>query len=112
MRLYMRLSARGRTARWCIAGKASCRTGPLRGEVEGIDDKTADAPGSDGRGATTGHVSGNVRLTGNESSRTRIPDDRGHPAGYAYRFDFHEGQAFDGDDLYFHTFKRALCVRR
>ena len=30
MRLCMRPSGQVRTALWCIAGKASCRTGPLR----------------------------------------------------------------------------------
>ena len=85
------------------------------GELEGIYDKDANAPGlmgPSGKGtASTWHVKGNLFLTGNQWSSTRIPDDRGRPSGYAYRFDFNEGKAFDGDELYFHTFKRALCVR-
>jgi hypothetical protein len=32
-------------------------------------------------------------------------------SGYAWRFDFNEGRPFDGDELSFYTFKRALCVR-
>ena len=31
----------------------------------------------------------------------RVTDNRGRAEGYAYRFDFNEGQAFDGDELYF-----------
>jgi hypothetical protein len=37
--------------------------------------------------------------------------DRGHPSGYASRFDFNEGRVFNGDELSFYTNKRALCVR-
>ena len=80
-------------------------------ELKTIYDKNANAPGRDGQGASTWHVKGNLFLTGNQWSSTRMPDDRGRPSGYAYRFDFNEGKAFDGDELYFHTFKRALCVR-
>ena len=32
------------------------------------------------------HVKGNLFLTGNEWSGTRVPDDRGYPSGYGYRF--------------------------
>jgi hypothetical protein len=38
-------------------------------------------------------------------------DDRGHFSGYAWRFDFNEGSPFGGDEVSFHTNKRALCVR-
>jgi hypothetical protein len=94
-----------------LAGYSDWRLASL-GELKGIYDKNANAPGQDGQGASTWHVKGNLFLTGNQWSSTRIPDDRGHPSGYAYRFDFNEGQAFDGDELSFHTFKRALCLRR
>jgi hypothetical protein len=50
-------------------------------------------------------------LTGNQWSSSLINDDRGHPSGYAWRFDFNEGRAFSGDELWFYTNKRALCVR-
>jgi hypothetical protein len=82
------------------------------GELEGIYDKNANAPGRDGQGASTWHVKGNLFLTGNQWSSTRLVDDRGHPSGYAWRFDFNEGRAFGGDELWFYTNKRALCVRR
>jgi hypothetical protein len=81
------------------------------GELDGIYDKDADAPGRDGQGASTWHIKGNLFLTGNQWSSTRLYDDRGHPAGYAWRFDFNQGRAFGGDELSFHSFKRALCVR-
>jgi hypothetical protein len=35
----------------------------------------------------------------------------GHPPGYASRFDFNDGRSFNGDELSFSTFKRALSVR-
>ena len=81
------------------------------GELEGIYDKDANAPGRDGQGASTWHVKGNLFLTGNQWSSSRLVDDRGHPSGYASRFDFNEGRVFNGDELSFYTNKRALCVR-
>jgi hypothetical protein len=96
-----------------LAGYSDWRLASV-GELQGIYDKNANAPGlagSHGEVPTMWHVKGNLFLTGNQWSSTRVPDDRGRPSGYAYRFDFNEGQSFDGDELYFHTFKRALCVR-
>jgi hypothetical protein len=55
-------------------------------------------------------VKGGLFLTGNQWSSTRVSDDRGHLSGYASRFDFNEGRVFNGDELWFHTNKRALCV--
>jgi hypothetical protein len=81
-------------------------------ELQAIYDRNANTPGRDGQGASTWHVKGNLFLTGNQWSSSRINDDRGKPSGYAWRFDFNDGREFDGDELYFHTFKRALCVRR
>jgi|SRR6185312_9247240 len=84
------------------------------GELKGIYDKNAKAPGRAGAGTGrpfTFHVKGNLFLTGNQWSRTQILDDRGHPYGYASRFDFNEGRVFNGDELWFYTNKRALCVR-
>jgi hypothetical protein len=85
------------------------------GELEGIYDKDANAPGLVGpssRGTiATWHVKGNLFLTGNQWSSTRLLDDRGHPSGWASRFDFNEGRVFNGDEITFYTNKRALCVR-
>src|SRR3984893_16084719 len=97
-----------------LAGYSDWRLASL-GELEGIYDKSANAPGlmgPSGKGtASTWHVKGNLLLTGNQWSSSRIADDRGKPSGYASRFDFNEGRVFNGDELSFYTNKRALCVR-
>jgi hypothetical protein len=93
-----------------LAGYSDWRLANI-GELGAIYDKDADAPGRDGQGASTWHVKGNLFLTGNQWSSTRLVNDRGHPSGYASRFDFNEGRVFNGDELSFRTFKRALCVR-
>ena len=97
-----------------LDGNSDWRLASL-GELEAIYDKDADAPGlmgPSGKGsAATWHIKGNLFLTGNQWSSTRINDDCGHPSGWAWRFDFNEGRSFDGDEVTFHTNKRALCVR-
>ena len=94
-----------------LAGYLDWRLASL-GEMQGIYDKNANAPGRAGPGRSfVFHVKGNLFLSGNQWSSTRLVDDRGRPSGYASRFDFNEGRVFNGDELWFHTNKRALCVR-
>jgi hypothetical protein len=86
-------------------------------ELQGIYDRSANAPGENPRSrwheaeAMTFHVKGNLFLRGIQWSSSRINDDRGKPSGYAWRFDFNDGRPFDGDELWFYTDKHALCVR-
>jgi hypothetical protein len=97
-----------------LAGNSDWRLASL-GELEGIYDKDANAPGlmgPSGKGtAATWHVKGNLFLTGDQWSSTQKNDDRGHPSGWAWRFDFNDGRSFDGDEVTFYTNKRSLCVR-
>ena len=93
-----------------LAGHSDWRLGNI-GELQNIYDSNANASGRNGQGASTWHVKGNLFLTGNQWSSSQLVDDRGRPSGYASRFDFNEGRVFNGDEISFHTFKRALCVR-
>jgi hypothetical protein len=97
-----------------LAGDSDWRLASLE-ELKGIYDKDANAPGlmgPSGKGtAATWHIKGNLFLTGNQWSSNQKNDDRGHPSGWAWRFDFNEGRSFDGDEVTFYTNKRALCVR-
>jgi hypothetical protein len=98
-----------------LAGYSDWKLASLA-ELEGIYDKNANSPGENPRSRwheaepMTYHVKGNLFLTGIQWSSSQIPDDCGHPSGYAWRFDFNEGRSF-GDELWFFTDKHALCVR-
>jgi tetratricopeptide (TPR) repeat protein len=82
-------------------------------ELEGIYDRSANAPGLGGKRNDTPqtyHVRGDLFLTGKAWSADRRIDDRGRPSGYALLFDFVNGRRGDGE-LWFHTGDGALCVR-
>jgi hypothetical protein len=97
-----------------LAGYSDWRLANLQ-ELEGIYDKNAKAPGlmgPSGKGSpATWYVKGNLFLTGTQWTSSQRMDDRGKPSGYAWRFDFNDGRSFGGDELWFYTDKRALCVR-
>jgi hypothetical protein len=85
-------------------------------ELDGIYDKNANASGLAGPGKEspdTWHVKGNLFLTGNEWSSERRYDDRGHPSGYEWYFDFNEGRPNNQPSGWPYPFgmMRALCVR-
>jgi len=85
----------GKAVKFChdlrLAGYFDTRLANMA-ELQGIYDKTASAPGLADPPRTprafVWHVKGKIFLTGNEWSRTQILDDRGHPSGFAGRFDF------------------------
>jgi hypothetical protein len=96
-----------------LAGYRHWRLATL-GELVGIYDKSAEAPGENPRSRwheaepMTFHVKGSLFVTGDQWSSNREIDDRGHPSGYGWYFDFNEGRA-DRDDPWLNA-GHALCV--
>jgi hypothetical protein len=92
---------------------------PTLAELEGIYDKKTESPGENPRSrwheseAMNFHVKGNLFITGDQWSSTQIPDDRGHPSGYEWYFDFNEGRSNNQPSgfPYSSSSMRALCVR-
>jgi hypothetical protein len=84
-------------------------------ELGMIYDRNVTAPGLSGpdNGPSTWHVKGNLFLTGYQWSSTQRMDDRGHPDGYVWYFNFNEGRPNDDPTgwPYPFSFRRALCVR-
>jgi hypothetical protein len=94
-----------------LAGYSNWRLANMA-ELQGIYDRTANAPGRagprNGR-AFTRHVKGNLFLTGNQWANNQ----GGHTSGYQYYFDFNEGKSNNQPSgfPYSSSFMRALCVR-
>jgi len=101
-----------------LAGYSNWRAATLS-ELEGIYDKTIDAPGLARLGGPpkgsdfTWHVKGNLFLTGDQWSSDYRVDDRGKPSGYQWYFDFNEGRANNQPSgwPYSSSGMRVLCVR-
>lgn len=82
-------------------------------ELQGIYDKSAEAPGLAGKHddePSTFHVKGNLFLTGEALSSTPVRDDRGRPPEFGWYLNFSQGSPIY-EKLSFTTGERALCVR-
>lgn len=104
-----------------LAGYSDWRL-PTTDELEGIYDKSAEAPGVNPSSrwheteSMNYHVKGNLFLTGDEWSSTHTMDDRGHPTARVWYFDFLNGVR-KGDDTtllinLWGGIAKSLCVRR
>ncbi len=113
----------GKAKKYCrnlrLGGYSDWRLATIE-ELQGIFDKNVEAPGlgagKDGKEPFTHHVKGNLFLTGDPWSSSQILDDRGHPNGSVWYFDFWNGYKKSEDGTWSGRFAdygmRALCARQ
>jgi len=92
-----------------LAGFSDWRLATLA-ELQGIYDKTANAPGlagPHGKDPDTWHVKGNLFLTGYQWASGLSERNR----GLEYVFDFNEGRSDTESSGFWSSKRRALCVR-
>jgi hypothetical protein len=94
-----------------LAGHSDWRLANMS-ELQGIYDKTANAPGLAGTHddvPTMWHVKGNLFLTGYQWADSQ----NGRTSGYQYFFDFNDGRSNNQPSgfPYSSSFMRGLCVR-
>jgi hypothetical protein len=98
-----------------LAGYSDWRLANMA-ELQGIYDKTANAPGLAGPGngtSVTWRVKGNLFLTGNQWANSQRNDRHWYNSSYESHFDFNEGRSNSqpAGFPYSSSFMRALCVR-
>ena len=97
-----------------LAGYSNWRLATID-ELQGIYDGSGfdvPVPRKGIQRALAGKPKGGLLLSGARHwSSNRVNDDRGHPSGYAWQFDFPHGRRWK-DPLGYNFQLRALCVRR